>query len=53
MTAPLKPVQPPVLGPTRTEADREAAFRELERTVRDCVKLVNDLLARIRAGTEV
>lgn len=53
MTAPLKPVTPPVIGPTRTDADREAAFRTLERTVQDCVKLCNDLLKRLQSGQDI
>ena len=47
MTAPLKPVQPPVLGPTKTEADREAALRTLERTVRDLTERLNEVIKRL------
>lgn len=53
MTAPLKPAVPPVLGPTRTETDRDTAFRELEKKVRDLTTLVNDLVSRLRNGEKI
>lgn len=53
MTAPLKPIDPPVLGPIRTDQDRETAFRELERKVRALTVQVNDLVKRLQEGKEI
>jgi hypothetical protein len=47
MTVELKPVTPPVIGPTRTDADREAALRTLERAVRDLTDRLNEVIKRL------
>lgn len=53
MTAPLKPVQPPSVGPVRTDKDLAAAIEELQRRLRDLTVQVNELVSRLQTGKGV
>lgn len=53
MTAPLKPIAPPVVGPLRTDKDTKVAIEELQRQIRELTVQVNELVSRLRDGKAV